>query len=73
MISNEEWDSYSRDYALVVEKLQNDDTQRKKWNILTTYIVEIEAGEDDIILGAISMAELALIITDRKYISKEWG
>ena len=42
MTSSEEWDTYSMDYALAEEKLQNDDTQMKSQNINSTQIGEIK-------------------------------
>ena len=52
MTSDEEWDPYSRDYALAEEKLQKDDTQRISRNINAAHIIEINTVEDDTLLLA---------------------
>ena len=50
MTSEEEWDPYSKDYALAEEKLQKDDTQMISQNINTAHIIEINTVEDDTLL-----------------------
>jgi hypothetical protein len=52
IISIEEWDHYSMDYALAEEKLQYDDTQMKSQNINSDQIIEINSVEDETLLIA---------------------
>ena len=52
MASSEQWDPYSMDYALPEEKLQNDDTQMRSWNINSDQIIEINTVEDETLLMA---------------------
>ena len=50
--SSEEWDPYSIDYALTEEKLRNDDTQMRSWNMNSDKIIEINTVENETLLIA---------------------
>jgi hypothetical protein len=52
MTSSEEWDPYSIDIALAEEKLQNDNTHMKAWNINSAQNIEINTVEDETLLIA---------------------
>ena len=52
MTSSEEWDPYSIDIAFAEEKLQNDNTHMKSWNINSAQNIEINTVEDETLLIA---------------------
>ena len=68
MTSSEEWDPYSIDYALAEEKLQNDDTQMKSWNINSAQIIQINTVEDETLLIARLISAVRLS-SEQSYLS----